>query len=67
MPEDEEKKYEAIIDTVLTVGDLLYIPAGMFHKATPASARVSISVPLAQSSIEKPIDRKYYDFGKNNS
>jgi ribosomal protein L16 Arg81 hydroxylase len=67
MPVEEEKKHTPVIDTVLTVGDLLYIPAGMFHRATPASARVSISVPVAESKSERPIDRNWYDFEKNNS
>lgn len=67
MTEEDELKHELIIDTVLTVGDLLYIPAGMFHKATPESARVSISVPLNENSSSKPIDRSYHDFTKNNS
>jgi len=67
MPPEQEAKYETIVYTVLTTGDLLYIPAGMFHKASPASARVSISVPLARSNKEIPIDRKYYDFQKNSS
>jgi len=67
MTPEEEAKHVPIIDTVLTVGDLLYIPAGMFHKAVPDSARVSISVPLSEFSNNKPIDRDYYDFTKNNS
>lgn len=67
MTAEEESKYEPIIDTVLTEGDLLYIPSGMFHKATPNSARISISVPLASPSRLKPINRDYYDFNKNNS
>lgn len=62
----DEKKHKPIIDTTLTVGDLLYIPKDMFHIATPMSERVSISVPLANTSAP-PIDRNYYDFGKNNS
>ena len=66
MTDIEEKRLNPIIDTTLTVGDLIYIPEGMFHRATPMSARVSISVPLAKNALH-PIDRNYYDFGKNNS
>ena len=62
---EEEKKHTPIIDTELTVGDILYIPERYFHKATPMSARVSISVPVIKRAT--PIDRNYYDFGKNNS
>lgn len=66
MSTEEEAKHTPIIDTVLTVGDLIYIPERMFHKATPMSERVSISVPLFKHR-GVPIDRNYYDFGKNNS
>jgi len=67
MTAEEEQKHEPIIDTILKTGDLLYIPAGMFHKAVPDSARVSISVPLAEMSSARSIDRDYYDFTKNIS
>ena len=65
--EEELKGHTPIIDEVLTVGDLLYIPGGFFHKATPETARISISVPVLESKKEYPIDRNYYDFGKNIS
>ena len=67
MTDKEASKYTPVIDTILEPGDLLYIPSGMFHKATPASARVSISVPLMENAGKRPIDRDYYDFEKNNS
>jgi ribosomal protein L16 Arg81 hydroxylase len=66
--EEESKLGTPVIDIYLGPGDLLYIPAGYFHKATPVGARVSISVPLMQSDRgEVPLNRKYYDFGKNIS
>lgn len=59
---------EPAIDVYLGPGDLLYIPAGYFHKAEPVGARVSISVPLMLSdSGETPLNRNYFDFGKNTS
>lgn len=65
MKEAEEAELDPIIDTTLSVGDLLYIPAGFFHKAVPAGPRISISVPVMESRREHPLDRKYYDFTKN--
>lgn len=65
MTELQESELEPIIDTTLTVGDLLYIPAGFFHKAVPAGPRISISVPVMESRRERPVDRIYYDFTKN--
>lgn len=67
MSEEEETKHTPIIDTVLNVGDLLYIPAGMFHKAIPIGPRISISVPFSESDTQRPLDRNYYDFTKNIS
>ena len=59
---------EPAIEVYLGPGDLLYIPAGYFHKAEPVGARVSISVPLMLSdSGETPLNRNYFDFGKNTS
>lgn len=46
----------------LTVGNLLYIPKGLIHKAEPLSKRISISVPLAEGISIKPLDRTFYDF-----
>lgn len=66
--EEESQLGPPVIDIYLGPGDLLYIPAGYFHKATPVGARVSISVPLMQSDAgETPLNRTYYDFGKNIS
>jgi len=46
----------------LTVGDLLYIPKGLVHKAQAQTRRISISVPLLENHAPKPLDRVYYDF-----
>ena len=50
----------------LTVGDLLYIPKGLMHRAIPKTKRISISVPAAERKPnEGPLktqDRKLYDF-----
>ena len=50
----------------LTVGDLLYIPKGVKHRAIPKTKRISISVPVAERRPNegslKPQDREYYDF-----
>ena len=50
----------------LTVGDLLYIPKGLKHRAIPKTKRISISVPVAErrpaDGSLKPQDREYYDF-----
>ena len=50
----------------LTIGDLLYIPKGLKHRAIPKTKRISISVPVAERRPNegslKPQDREYYDF-----
>lgn len=50
----------------LTVGDLLYIPKGLKHRAIPKTKRISISVPVAERRPNegslKTQDREYYDF-----
>jgi len=50
----------------LTVGDLLYIPKGLMHRAIPKTKRISISVPVSERKANegalKPQDRTYYDF-----
>ena len=57
-----ENKEDDITEHDLTVGDLLYIPKGLKHKAIPLSKRISISVPLNQGITAKPLDRTVYDF-----
>ena len=48
------------------MGDLLYIPKGLMHRAIPKTKRISISVPVSERKANegalKPQDRKYYDF-----
>tara|TARA_R100000808_G_C2155309_1_gene167446 strand:+ start:13794 stop:14534 length:741 start_codon:yes stop_codon:yes gene_type:complete len=56
-----EEKMKLKYDEVLTVGDLLYIPTGLYHKAIPQGARVSVSIPLGEGN-KKRLDRRYYDF-----
>ena len=46
---------DAIIDTVLKPGDILFIPAKTYHKAIPFEKRISISIPCAVE--HKPINR----------
>jgi len=46
----------------LTVGDMLYIPSKTEHRAIAQSRRISISVPLIERGIPKPLDRKHYNF-----
>ena len=50
----------------LTVGDLLYIPKGIMHRAIPKTKRISISVPVSErrpnEGALKTQDRKQYDF-----
>lgn len=50
----------------LTVGDLLYIPKGLKHRAIPRTKRISISVPVSErrpnEGALKTQDRKQYDF-----
>lgn len=67
LSDEEEAQLEPIIDTILDVGDLLYIPAGVYHRAVPVGPRISISVPLMESRKEVPLDREFYDFTKNIS
>ena len=50
----------------LTIGDLLYIPKGLKHRAIPKTKRISISVPVAERRPNegslKTQDREYHDF-----
>ena len=57
----QEREMQLRYDETLTVGDMLYIPTGLYHKAIPQGARISISVPLGEGN-KKPLDRRYYDF-----
>jgi len=61
LTKQQEKEMQLRYDETLTVGDLLYIPTGLYHKAIPQGARVSVSIPLGEGN-KKPLDRRYYDF-----
>lgn len=60
LTDEEESKYIPYIDEVLSEGDVLYIPKGLFHRAYAKGPRISISVQVAPGQI--PIDRRWYDF-----
>ena len=65
-PED----MDVAIDTVLTPGDMLYIPARCWHYAQPTSKRLSLSIPMQDMVIDMPhikrIDRNYYELPGTN-
>jgi len=48
---DFDENLELIIDTILTPGDLLYIPLGNYHKCIPLGKRISISSCFAPRTI----------------
>jgi len=55
----EQEAGEAVIDTILRPGDMLYIPKRMYHQATPFEKRISISIPCPPvDETTKPIDRR---------
>jgi len=60
MTEEEESKHEPFIDEVLSEGDVLYLPKGIFHRAHSIGPRISISVQVAEN--QGAIDRNWYDF-----
>ena len=52
---------EPAIDTMLTPGDIIYIPARCYHQAKPSGKRLSVSIPMQHMLPHlKPVDRKYY-------
>ena len=57
----QEQEMQLRYDETLTVGDMLYIPTGLYHKAIPQGPRISVSIPLGEGN-KKPLDRRYYDF-----
>ena len=59
----EAEAGDAIIDTVLRPGDVLFIPARTYHKATPFEKRISISIPCADEG--NPIDRRQLKLNEN--
>lgn len=64
IPPEEEALMTPYIDEILQPGDLLYIPRGVYHKATPMGPRISISIPVSLGSRRR-LDRRYYDFTKS--
>jgi ribosomal protein L16 Arg81 hydroxylase len=60
LTDEEESKYTPFMDEILSEGDVLYIPKGLFHRAYAVGPRISISVQVATKA--KPIDRTWYDF-----
>jgi ribosomal protein L16 Arg81 hydroxylase len=60
LTDEEESKYTPFIDEILSEGDVLYIPKGLFHRAYAVGPRISISVQVASKA--EPIDRTWYDF-----
>lgn len=60
-------KTDCVINKVLGPGDLLYIPKGVYHKAQPVTARISISIPVAIRPEIVPLTRNYCNFAKKSS
>jgi len=57
-----EDDMDVAIDTILTPGDLLYIPARCYHYAQPTEKRLSVSIPMQHLMQHlRPIDRNYYE------
>ena len=55
------KKYlNTVIDITLTPGDVLFIPAKMYHCAYPDNKRISMSIPCWPSDGLSKIDRTMY-------
>ena len=53
---------EPAIDTMLTPGDMIYIPARCYHQAKPTGRRLSVSIPMQHMLPHlKPFDRTYYE------
>jgi hypothetical protein len=57
----DESKYEVDWKGVLKPGDMLYIPDRAWHKATPTSRRLSMSIPCMPTVIPSNFyDRTHY-------
>lgn len=55
------RNMEIVMECILEPGDVLYIPARMYHQAIPNTKRISISFPCPLlDSFFVPIDRNYY-------
>ena len=59
---DLVSQMEPAVDTMLTPGDMLYIPARCYHQAQPDGKRLSVSIPMQHMLPNfKAFDRKYYE------
>ena len=59
---DMISEMEPAIDTMLTPGDMIYIPARCYHQAKPTGKRLSVSIPMQHMLPHlKPFDRTYYE------
>lgn len=57
-----DDELDCAIDTILTPGDLLFIPARCYHYAQPQEKRLSISIPMQHMLPHlKKVDRTYYE------
>ena len=57
---DLVSQMEPAVDTMLTPGDMLYIPARCYHQAQPDGKRLSVSIPMVTLPHLKPLDRTHY-------
>ncbi len=64
-PDEQDALLNKIADFTLSQGDLLYMPAGMFHRVTEVSGpRISISVPFYAMAEAQPMDRTHIPFAE---
>ena len=62
---DMISEMEPAIDTMLTPGDMIYIPARCYHQAQPDGKRLSVSIPLQHMLPHlKPMDRNWYELSR---
>ena len=58
---DMVSQMDPAIDTLLTPGDIIYIPARCYHQAKPDGKRLSVSIPMQHMLPHmKPVDRTYH-------
>ena len=59
---DMISEMEPAVDTILTPGDMIYIPARCYHQAKPTGRRLSVSIPMQHMLPHlKPFDRTHYE------
>ena len=63
---EKTNEYFNTIDVVMKTGDVLFIPAQMYHVCEPNSARLSISIPLWPKENEsvQQLDRTVYKINR---